>query len=54
MACATGAGMRITPNFIMLFLALVCFVLAAVNIPAPRINLVAMGLALWVLSLLII
>lgn len=38
---------------ILLLLALVCFVLSAFNVPSPRISLVALGLALWVASLLL-
>lgn len=38
---------------ILLILALMCFVLAAVNVPSPRVSLVALGLAFWVLSLLL-
>jgi len=33
--------------------ALVCFVLAAVNVASPRLNLLAVGLACWVASLLL-
>lgn len=39
--------------WILLILALVFFVLAAANVPSPRVNLLALGLALWVLSLLV-
>lgn len=39
-------------NTILLLLALICFVIAAANVPS-RINLVAVGLALWVLTLLV-
>jgi hypothetical protein len=39
----------------MLFLvfiiaAIICFFLAALNVPFKRINLVALGLALWALA----
>jgi hypothetical protein len=37
---------------VLLVIALVCFLLAAANIPT-RVNLIALGLAFWVLSLLI-
>jgi hypothetical protein len=37
---------------ILLILGFVCFALAAANVTA-RINLVALGLALWILTLLI-
>ncbi len=34
--------------------AFVCFVLAAFNVPnPPRVNLIAAGLAFWVLSLIL-
>jgi hypothetical protein len=41
-----------TIGFILLLLAFICFLLATIPVPV-RINLVALGLALWVLSLLI-
>ena len=41
-------------NLILLVLALVCFVLAAVGVASPRVNLLALGLSLWVLSLLLV
>jgi hypothetical protein len=40
-------------QLILLVLALVLFVLAAVQVPSPRFNLMAAGLACWVLSLLV-
>ncbi|MFI6296837.1 hypothetical protein ACIBEJ_34970 [Nonomuraea sp. NPDC050790] len=39
-----------TVTLILLILALACFVLAALNVAAPRLNLLALGLALWVLT----
>lgn len=42
-----------TIDLILLVLALVCFLAAAANIPSPRVNLVAAGLALWIASLLL-
>jgi hypothetical protein len=39
-------------GLVLLIVALICFLLASANIPA-RVNLVALGLAFWVLSLLI-
>lgn len=39
-------------TLILLILALVCFVAAAFNV-AARINLVALGLAFWVLTVII-
>lgn len=38
---------------VLLTLALVCFVLAAVQVPSPRLSLLALGLAFWVASLLV-
>ena len=32
--------------------ALVCFILAAVNVASPRVNLIAAGLACWVAAAL--
>ena len=40
------------PHLVLLIFALVLFVLAAVGVNSPRINLVAAGLACWVASLL--
>jgi hypothetical protein len=42
-----------TIDLILLVLAFVCFMLAAFQVPAPRVNLLALGLAAWVLSLLL-
>ena len=33
---------------ICLIAAFLCFVFAAANVPSPRVNLVALGLALWI------
>ena len=41
-----------TINIILLVAALVCFVLAAVQVAHPRVNLIAVGLACWVATLL--
>jgi len=38
---------------VLMILALVAFVLAAVGISTPRVNLIALGLSLWVLALLV-
>ena len=43
----------ITIDLVLLVVALICFLAAAANIPSPRVNLIAAGLALWMLSLLI-
>jgi hypothetical protein len=40
-------------QLILLLLAFIAFVLATINVPVPRVNLIGLGLALWVLSLLI-
>lgn len=42
-----------TIDLVLLVLALVCFLAAAANIPSPRVNLIAAGLALWMLSVLL-
>jgi len=43
----------ISLKLILLVLAFVTFVIAALNVPAPKVNLTALGLALWVLSQMI-
>lgn len=40
-------------DFVLLLLALICFVLSAIPVPVPRINLTALGLAFFTLTLLI-
>jgi hypothetical protein len=40
-------------TLILLVLAFVCFVLGAAQAPIPRANLTALGLAFWVLSLIL-
>lgn len=41
-------------TLILLICALVCFILAAFGFsPSPRINLIGLGLAFWVLTLLV-
>lgn len=40
-------------TFVLLLAAFICFVLATIPVVVPRINLVALGLALWVLVALI-
>ena len=44
--------MVITLRLVLLFLAFVSFVLAAIGVQS-RVNTIALGLALWVLSLLV-
>lgn len=36
----------------LLIAALVCFILAALNATVPRVNLIGLGLAFWMASLL--
>lgn len=43
----------VTVSLVLLIVALVLFVLAALAVPVPRINLVAAGLAAWVLAQLV-
>jgi hypothetical protein len=40
-------------HLVLLFLALFCFLLAAVGIPTGRVNNIAVGLFFWVLSAII-
>ena len=40
-------------TFVLLILALVCFVLSGFNVPSPRVSLLGLGLAFWVLSLIL-
>jgi hypothetical protein len=42
----------ISLRIVLMLLALICFILAAVNIPTPRINLLGLGLSFWVLALI--
>lgn len=43
----------ISLSLLLLVFAVVCFLIAAINIPTPRVNLTALGLFFWVLSLLL-
>jgi hypothetical protein len=43
----------ITIDLVLLLLALVCFVLAAFGVTSPRVQLTPLGLALWILSLVV-
>jgi hypothetical protein len=43
----------LTISGFLLFAAFVCFLLAAFGATVPRVNLTGLGLALWVLSLLL-
>lgn len=40
-------------TLILLVLAFVLFLLAAISVPSGRVNLVAAGLACWVLSVML-
>jgi hypothetical protein len=42
-----------TIDLVLLILALVCFLAAAANVSSSRVNLVAAGLAMWILSILL-
>lgn len=44
----------ITIRVVLLLLALACFFCAAIGVQSNRISLVPAGLALWVLSLLLL
>lgn len=43
----------ITVRMILLILACISLFLAAINVSSPRINLIALGLALWVLAVIV-
>ena len=43
----------ITLSLVLMLLAFICFVLTAVEVQTPRVNLLALGLALWMLTLLL-
>jgi hypothetical protein len=38
---------------ILIIAAVVCFILAAIGVAAPKVNLVALGLAFWALAVAI-
>jgi len=40
-------------KLVLLILALVVFVVAALGVTTPRVNLIALGLALWVLATIV-
>lgn len=50
-----GAGhvMPPTVKLALLILAFVAFVLAAFSVAVPRVNLIALGLAAWILTQLV-
>lgn len=43
----------ITLRLILFILAFICFVLTALGISAPRINLLGAGLAFWILAVML-
>lgn len=43
----------LTASTVCLFLALICFLLGAIGAAVPRVNVTALGLFFWVLSLLL-
>jgi hypothetical protein len=43
----------VTIALVLLVAAFILFILAAISIPVPRVNLVAAGLACWVLAMLL-
>jgi hypothetical protein len=43
----------VTLQLVLLLLALVCFLLAALRIEAPRVNLLALGFVFWIGSVMI-
>lgn len=45
--------MTLTLDLVLLIVALVCFLLAVFNVLADRVNLIALGLAAYVLTLLV-
>ena len=38
---------------VLLILGFICFILAAAQAPIPRCNLTALGLAFWILTILV-
>lgn len=43
----------VTIDLLLLLLAFFCFVAAALNVPTRGVNLIAVGLAFWVLSVIV-
>jgi hypothetical protein len=43
----------VTVSLVLMVAAFVLFVLAALSVPVPRVNLLGAGLACWVLSVLL-
>lgn len=40
-------------HLLILLLAFLCFVLSAIGVPSSRVNLQSLGLALWILTMLV-
>lgn len=40
-------------TFVLLLIGFICFVLATIGVPVPRVNLVALGLACWIFTALL-
>ena len=45
--------MNVTLDLVLLIAALICFVLAALNISSPRVGLVPLGLAFFTLAAIV-
>jgi hypothetical protein len=43
----------ITIRLVLMIVALLCFLLTALNVSAPRVNLLGLGLAFWLLAVMI-
>lgn len=40
-------------TFVLLLIGFICFVLATIGVPVPRVNLLALGLACWIFTVLL-
>jgi len=45
--------MTLTVDLILLIVGFILFVLAAIGVPSSRVNLVAAGLACWILTAIV-
>lgn len=43
----------ITVQLLLLILALICFLLAALRVEAPKVNVLALGFVFWMLALIL-
>jgi hypothetical protein len=50
---AEEQAMTLTVDLVLLIAAFICFALAAIGVSPPRVGLVPLGLALWVLTAII-